>query len=408
MSEGLKADPEQGQITEQTYYWDRFRGVSQGILETVWQTFGLIIAIRYFHADESIKQYLPAAGGIGLILSPLFLAFFSRQSARISTQIALNWLFIALFVGLAALAPGAMLFIACLFLAQFTHAQSLALMTHMYARNYPPRERGTRLSMSHLFAAFGAIVFGYVGGVILDISLETYIWILLMGVGAALAGAWFSMRIPSEPGHDLRTSNVWESLQIAWRDRLFRWMLIAWMLMGMGNLMLMPIRVEYLANPIYGVNLSNTEISMLLVSTVMIFRLLSTRLWGLLFDRTNLITTRILLNFCFILSIAVFFNSTSLIFLGVGAALLGVAFGGGGIMWALFVTRVAPPDRVTSYMSVHGFLTGVRGAMAPFIGYTLIATTHASFTAWVSLLLISLSTFIFLPMRKAISERQVG
>ncbi len=398
----------QEQVTELTYFWDRLRGVSQGILETTWQTFGLIVAIRYFHADESIKQYLPAAGGIGLILSPLFLAFFSRQSARVSSQLAWNWLFIALFVGLAAIAPGAMLFIACLFLAQFTHAQSLALMTHLYARNYPVSQRGTRLSMSHLFAAFGAIIFGYLGGVILDISLDAYIWILLMGVGAALAGAWFSIRIPSEPGRELRSTHILKSIQTAWQDRLFRWMLIAWMLMGMGNLMLMPIRVEYLANPIYGVNLSNTEISMLLVSTVMIFRLLSTRIWGLLFDRTNLITTRILLNFCFILSIAVFFNSTHIFFLGVGAALLGIAFGGGGIMWALFVTRVAPAERVTAYMSVHGFFTGLRGAIAPFIGYTLISTTHASFTAWVSLLLISLSTLIFLPMRKAISERNLG
>ena len=39
------------------------------------------------------------------------------------------------------------------------------------------------------------------------------------------------------------------ALGYAKQDRLFRRVLISWMLLGFGNLMMLPLRVEYLANP---------------------------------------------------------------------------------------------------------------------------------------------------------------
>ncbi len=389
---------------QQTYTWDRLRGISQGILETSWQTFGLLVAIRVFEADESIKQYLPAAGGIGLILSPWFLAYFSRRKSPISNQLARNWLIMAAFIGAAAFAPNALLFIACVFMAQFTYSQGLPLMTHLYARNYAAAERGTRLSSTHLLAALGAICFGYIGGWFLDLSISNYMWLFLFAGFAAVMGAGFSQRIPSQSGLSLQTPRLRETLAVVWKDKLFFWMLVGWMLMGMGNLMMIPIRVEYLANPQFGINLSNSQIGILLVSVVMTFRLLSTRMWGILFDRINLITMRLLLNALFMLSIVVFFNTQNFWILALGCALLGLAFGGGGIMWALFVTKVAPEEKVAAYMSVHGFFTGIRAASAPFLGYALL-NTHPSFAAWVALVLIGASTVIFLPMRQILKKR---
>ncbi len=73
-------------------------------------------------------------------------------------------------------------------------------------------------------------------------------------------------------------------------------------------------------------------------------------------------------------------------------------------MWALFVTKVAPEEKVAAYMSVHGFFTGIRGASAPFLGYALL-NTHPSFAAWVALVLIGASTVIFLPMRQILKKR---
>jgi predicted MFS family arabinose efflux permease len=215
-----------------------------------------------------------------------------------------------------------------------------------------------------------------------------------------------SYKIPSMPCSVLNSRNPLTNLALAWKDPLFMAILAGWMLMGLGNLMLIPIRVEYLANPAYGINASNAQISFILVSTVLGARILSTRIWGFFFDRMNVITLRLILNSVFMLSISCFFFTDQLWLITVGAALLGIAFGGGGIMWALYVTKIAPPDRVAAYMSVHSFTTGLRMAFAPILGYAVMQLSHPAFAAWIALLLIGLSSLGFIPQRNAIRKRQ--
>ena len=54
------------------------------------------------------------------------------------------------------------------------------------------------------------------------------------------------VRSPRDGGaHPLR------ALRFVREDALFRRTLICWMLMGFANLMMLPLRVEYLANPQY-------------------------------------------------------------------------------------------------------------------------------------------------------------
>ena len=393
------------EISRQTYLWDRVRGAGQGIIETTWQVFALLVAIRYFNADSSIKQFIPAGQGIGLLLTPLGLILANRLSLPIASILSRLTLGVAATLVAMAFAPSVGLFVLCVILAQIVASQGAPLMTHLYAVNYPSNQRGSRLSMTFIVGSLVAIVFGYLGGRLLDFNIDLYPVIFLASMTAALLSAWALRRIPSEQAPTLQVPRPLASLVIAWQDTLFRRMLIGWMLIGTGNLMLIPIRVEYLANPAYGVNASNATISALLVSTVLAFRVLSTRAWGVLFDRINVVTLRILINTTFMLSILLFFFSDRIWVIAIGCALLGMAFGGGGIMWTLYVTKVAPTDRVASYMSVHTFLTGVRMAMAPFIGYAVLTFAHPSVAAWIALALIGSSTFVFLPLRRLIEAK---
>ena len=50
---------------------------------------------------------------------------------------------------------------------------------------------------------------------------------------------------------------------------------------------------------------------------------------------------------------------------------LGVARGGGMLAWQLGHNDFADRDRVGLYMGVHASLTGLRGALAPFLGMLL-------------------------------------
>src|SRR5262249_44070166 len=151
-------------------------------------------------------------------------------------------------------------------------------------------------------------------------------------------------------------------------DKTFRNALIAWMLVGFANLMMVPLRVEYLANPRYGVLLDNKPLAAGLIAVLTgvipnLARLAMSPGWGQLFDRVTFFVLRIALSPGFAVAILAFFTGNSLVGLIAGAIIFGISNAGGDLAWSLWVTKVAPPHRVAHYMSVHTFLTGLRGVI---------------------------------------------
>lgn len=394
-------------LARTTAVWERVRGAAQGVLEPCWQALVLIVAIRYFAADEGVKSLLAAGMGIGLTLSFFSLPLLLRLRLRIADALALLWTGAGLLILILTVLDHYLAFLGGVIAAQILLAQGPQLITHIYATNFAARERGRRLSLVFIIASVTGIGFSYVGGAALDADIRLYRLVFAVAAAAAFTGAYAFHRIPSQPLASLPATGLWENFSLAWRDKVFGWLLFGWMLMGLGNLMVLPLRVEYLANPEYGINLSNTQITALLVGVVAVFRILSTTFWGIIFDRLNVVTVRVILNVVFFLSILIFFNSTQLLWMAVGSALLGIAFGGGGIMWSLFVTKIAPPDNVPAYMSLHGFYTGLRAAAAPFIGYSFLAVGGPVFAAWIAAATIAVATLIFIPLRPHLEGRKV-
>jgi hypothetical protein len=61
------------------------------------------------------------------------------------------------------------------------------------------------------------------------------------------------------------------------------------------------------------------------------------------------------------------------------------------------VTKFADAGRVTEYMSVHTFLTGIRGVLAPVLSFGLAATLGAPVMAWLGIALIVIGSLIVAP-----------
>ena len=78
--------------------------------------------------------------------------------------------------------------------------------------------------------------------------------------------------------------------------------------MGFANLMMLPLRVEYLANERYGLALSTSTIALLTGVIPNLARLVVSPLWGRLFDQINFFLLRIILNLGFALGILTFFT----------------------------------------------------------------------------------------------------
>ena len=76
-------------------------------------------------------------------------------------------------------------------------------------------------------------------------------------------------------------------------------------------------------------------------------------------------------------------------------ALWGMANAGGNVTWALWVTKLADKHAVAEYMSVHTFLTGVRGLIAPSLAFAMIKImSFDAFAIACGITILSASCFI--------------
>ncbi len=395
MIQNSTLDVQRSKFAQSTYRNDLLRAPFAGILEAGWTTFALIIAIRYFDASETHKAFIAGSGPIGFLLTPLTL--YIAASLRARPSLACTFVFMAsacLLMG-ASLIQSLSAFTLFAVTSQMAAVQQGPLMLQIYTENYTRAERGSRMTWPFMLTALCSIGFAVFGGRLLDQRIEAYRWIFMTMVIAAAICALACSRIPSSPLSREHVGNPWQNFSLIWKDRFFGFLLGSWMLLGLGNLLTLPVRVDYLANPAYGVNASNTTIAILMLVLPASTRILSTKMWGHYFDRLHFVTTRNLLNLFFLSSIALFFFTKNIYILGTAMACQGIAMGGGKIFWSLWVTKIAPEEKASSYMSIHMALTGLRGTLAPFLGYYILSRSTPASVAIIGMLLVASATLLF-------------
>ncbi len=396
---GLGETAGHDQRSRKTFNRDRIRGACYGIVETCLQVFALLVIIREFQVPGTIKSLLVAAYPFGLLLTPISLFWVARRGWSASTVVARNFAFAGVSLLVAAFAHSTWLFFFSTAAAAIFVAQQMPLMVHIYSENYTPSRRGRLLSSSLVLSVAMATVFSLVGGLLLDIDLSYYQWLFLTAAFAAFAAGFAVRGIPSSPLSSTGGRNPLANLRYAWKDPVFGTMLGIWMLMGLGNLIAFPLRIEYMANPAYGINATNAQIALATAVIPSLSRVFSTHLWGNLFDRFDFFFIRMGLNVAALVAIMLFFTSRSIWLLYLSGAIFGFALAGANIAWSLWVTKFAPADKAADYMSVHTFSTGLRGVAAPFIGFAFIVATSPAATALMSAILIGTSTLLLVPVR---------
>jgi hypothetical protein len=250
-----------------------------------------------------------------------------------------------------------------------------------------------------------AAAFSELAGRALSGRIERFQWLLVAFAAAFAMAAYCTGRCPSRPLQATAGSHPFKALRFVRDDRLFRQTLVMWMLMGFGNLMMLPLRVEYLANPKHGVTwngaaLTAAHVALLTGVVPNLARLALNPFWGWAFDRMNFFALRMTLNLGFALGIFAFFSSHSIAGLVGAAIIFGLANAGGDVAWSLWVTKFAPPERVADYMSVHTFFTGLRGVLAPVVAFQLAACWSIATISWLSVGLILVATAVLIPELK--------
>jgi MFS family permease len=267
----------------------------------------------------------------------------------------------------------------------------------MYQENYPDRERGRLFSRTVMIRIASAAAFSKLAGDALTARPEAFRALLLVFAAAIGFASFCLSRCPTHPLPREGHNDPLRGLRYVQQDKLFRRTLICWMLMGIANLMMIPLRVEYLANPKYGQALTAAGIALLVGVIPNLARLVLSPIWGYLFDHMNFFALRVALNIGFAIGILSFFFSDSLPGFIAAAVVLGISGAGGDVAWSLWVTKFAPPHRVADYMSVHTFFTGVRGVMAPMMAFVMANHLSMRTLALISTALIVAASLLLIP-----------
>jgi MFS family permease len=384
-------------ITRLTYRLELRKAVALGVLESAGATFLMLIAVRWFHAGATAKALVASGGSAGLLLSPLTLNAVLRlgwPAARGASLLAMLGSGVFLLMALAPVLPayvaGAIISMACV-------GSAVPLLTQVYRENYPSDRRGKLYSRTVMVRIGTVAVFSEVAGRVLEADLSRWRLLWLVFALAFAYAARCLWRIPSRPLVDHGGHHPFHAMRYLREDRVFRHILVCWMFMGFANLMMLPMRVDYLANERYGLVLDTRTVALLVGVIPNVARLAMSQVWGWVFDRTDFLRLRILLNLGFAAGILCFFQSRSLTGLVLGAIIFGVSASGGDVAWGLWVTKFAPPDRTADYMSVHTFFTGVRGTTAPLVAFHFVHHVSLPHLAWISAGLIVFASVMLLP-----------
>ncbi len=377
--------------TNLTIRLERLRAIALGVFESAQSTFLLLILVRWFDGSNAEKSLVAGAYQSGLLITPIIL-YLTRRLALAPSQ-AMSCLFgiAGCLYALAAVTPNHSTFVVLTSVGSLMHAASSPLMTTMMYANYPSTRRGLIHSQNNSIRLATSIIFATIAGWALSGRLAYYQYLIAVYALALAVAASLLWKVP-RCGGALVERPMLECFSHIKVDRVLRDTLIAWMFLGFGNLMMLPLRIEYLANKEHGLHLSEAEITLLVATIPHLARLMASPMWGRLFDRLNFFSLRITVNVFFLLSVFSFFSSSSFASLAIAAAIFGFSNSGGDVAWSLWVTKFAPPGLVPDYMVVHTFFTGVRGVLAPIVAFSLLGVVPLTTLMWISAALMSFAT----------------
>lgn len=399
---GAMAPSDDPAVVRRAQLADLSRAVPLGVLLPLETSVLVTIALKHFDAPGLVKGVVAAANGVGLLATPLITSWARRWGRPVMVPLAVLSFIGTL--GFMAAATGALpLFVVGSVVGIAMVNGMYPLMTVSYERNFPPRELGRRVGWGLALKVLVSALAGLAMGEYLNAEPDRWWVVILAGAAASAVLIWLNLRVPSEPLAKIAgvRNTAWPHFHLLGEDRRLRLTLTAWMLMGFGNLMLLPLRVEYLANSRYGINADAAKIVVLTVVVPSIVRLLTMPLFGHVFDRLSFFASRILVNVLFALYVAAFFTGTSDTSLIIGSVLLGIGSAGGDLMWSLWVTKFAPAGRTADYMGLHTFFTGIRAVLAPIAGFAVLGHIPLGAVALMSAGLMLAASFVLVPEMRA-------
>jgi MFS family permease len=345
-------------------------------------TFVGVIADKLFHVHPAVIALVTAAPMFGN-LSSSFWARLAHGRRRVPWTTALLSAFTACVAAVVVIpenAIGAAALVALQISARLVLGGIISLRSVVWSLNYPREARGRVIARLQIVSVLSLAGTSWAGAQILTADPHGFRLVYAAGAALAALGVWAFSRVPllGELDHlaqeqaAAETGAHTESIRALLRaDPLYASFLGWQMISGISNMMVeAPViyLVSHEMGASYAESISVTTVIPLLLSIA------TTPFWALYLDRVHVSAFRAAHAWSFSLSQLLLWLGAATHSLPVVLAarmVLGAARAGGGLAWNLGHNDFAPPERVGLYMGVHVTLTGLRGAVAPFLGMAL-------------------------------------
>jgi MFS family permease len=341
-----------------------------------------VIADKLFHVHPAVLALITAAPMFGN-LSSSFWARLAHGTRRVPWVTALLAGFAACVAGIAFVPEGtlgAALIVALQIASRLILGGIISLRSIVWSLNYPREARGRVIARLQIVSMLSMAGTSYLGGQVLNANPESFRLVYAAGSLVSVLGvlAFSRVRLQGEVEHLADEQRLREGgmpvggiLALLRADRLYASFLGWQMLSGISNMMI-EAPVLYLVSREMGASYAESIAVTTVVPTLL--AVATTPFWALYLDRVHASAFRATHAWTFSLSQALMWAgaaSHSLWVVLLARVVYGAARSGGGLAWNLNHNDFAPPDRVGLYMGAHVTLTGMRGAVAPFLGMLL-------------------------------------
>lgn len=423
-------------LSRQAYRWEivssLYMPVARACLEA-----GLlgVIADRAFHAPAFVTATITAAPALANITS----AFWIRMIHGVDRVRAVSWLqgLTLASIALIALAPfnrvGLVMLVVGVLVGRAATAGILTARADVWMTNYPRKQRGRLTGMLTILSLIGMNITAINVGSAMDAHgprAYRVVFGVTLAFGAVGMWAWSQVRWRgrAEQLARERKSRLLERSGAGFRamwmvirsDHHYRKYMTAQFLLGLPSIAATAPLIIGLNRGFelgYGQSVALTQVIPAAVPIVVI------PLWARLLDRAHIITFRSVHAWFFVVAHTVTgigFLSGSLWMMYVAQVVLGAAFAGGMLAWNLGHHDFASKELASVYMGIHVTLTGVRGAIGPFLGVLMFSGVSAALPGvgrvefalggWTFIVFAAVTAFagmMFMSMRSAMTEEEL-
>ena len=343
-----------------------------------------VIAAKIYQVSPFVLAVITAAPMFGNLSS----YFWSRMAnARTKVRFA-NAVQIATIACVLAIAvapvnqAGAALLVLGMILSRLLITGIITVRSVVWSLNYDRTVRARTTGRLQILTSLVTVVISSLVGPLLDQNPESFRWVYVSGAVFGMLGVYFFSRVNviGEARHRvLERRNQQESspeekvgfMEILKRDKHYARYQIYQFTAGAANMVIEAPLVYLITREL---NAGYTESIAMTMVIPFAVSMVTLPIWASYLDRVHVAEFRARQSVLWVISQALLWIGAllgSLWWIGVSRFVLGIARGGGALAWQLGHNDFADQKALSAYMGIHVTLTGVRGAIMPFLGMVL-------------------------------------